>query len=147
MELICLPLASHWRGEQHVECCRSPGCAAAVALLSHSPCWPCCCTKHLWPPARARCQRNWESNSCRLMALGATVCVPRLVLGQVIEEDKLWALGQHKQTIQQSLTKHRWEWGGGRRAVHVPQSSSPSPLATLSEAPAFHLGRRFLQGL
>lgn len=146
MELICLRSASHWRGKQPMESCRCPGCAAAVALLSPSPCWPCCCTKHSWPQARAPCQCSCKSNSLRLHWELQGV-FPGLFWGGWFRETNFGPMGSTNKAIQLSPPRHRWEWGGGRWAMHVLQSSSPSPLATLSEAPAFHLGRRFLQGL
>lgn len=66
--------------------------------------WHCCVTqpmlalllhKAILAPGEGSVSN--KSNRHSLTALGATVCVPRLVLGQVIQADRLWAHGQHKQ--------------------------------------------------
>lgn len=85
VELICVPLAA--RGVLQVP--RQWHCSVTqplLALLLH---------KALLALSRALC--DCRSNSHRLTALGGTVCVPRLVLGQEIQADRLWAHGQHKQ--------------------------------------------------
>lgn len=101
---------------------------------------PRLCHTALVAPGEGSVSEQLQIQSHRLTALGAAVCVPRLVLGQLIQERKLWARGQHKQSHSTEPHGAQMEWGGGHWAMHVLQSSSPSPLAVLSEAPAFHLG-------